>query len=78
MRQASFSAETELQTISCQSTSGTGRAKLAFLKAEDVMEGGGCSKSLPHFNFVSRHDCQDGLDELNCRFESPEISKHFW
>merc|ERR1712013_838987 len=25
-----------------------------------------------------RHDCQDGLDEHECRFESPQIPRHFW
>ena len=25
-----------------------------------------------------RHDCQDGLDELGCKFEDHDIPKHFW
>ena len=25
-----------------------------------------------------RHDCQDGLDELGCKFEDYDIPKHFW
>ena len=25
-----------------------------------------------------RHDCQDGLDEHECRFDSHHIPRHFW